>query len=129
MATAADANMPQAPENPLVSTARALFVGLAWGAIMLFVFGFWMRSKHDVRAQFVTNIFLLAGVVTAGLAIWQAFTLWIKKDTPEAKAAALEQQRRIFSYALLAGGLGLIVLAFVVGFVLGAIAGAARRMR
>jgi ABC-type uncharacterized transport system len=115
MATAADTNNSQAPQAALFTTATATFVGLAWGAVMLFVFGFWMRSKYEGGRPIVTYTFLIAGVAAAALAIWQAFTTWIQKETPEQKSASLEKQRRIFSYVFLAAGLGLIILAFVLG--------------
>jgi hypothetical protein len=115
MATVADSNPSPASQSALSSTARALFVGLAWGAVMLVVFGFWMRSKYGTDRQIVTNLFLLAGVASAGLAVWQAFTLWIQKVSPEQRSVSLEGQRRIFSYVFLAGGLALIVVAFILG--------------
>lgn len=115
MASAADTKISQAPQSALFTTANAIFVGLAWGAVMLFVFGFWMRSKYEGGRPILTYIFLFAGVAAAALALWQAFTLWIQKETPEQKSAFLEKQRRIFSYVFLAAGLGLIVLAFVLG--------------
>jgi hypothetical protein len=112
---------PPAPIEPpspaaLAATARALVVGLAWGAVMLLIFGFWMRSKYEGRAPISTYSFMIGGAVAAVLAVWQAFALWFKKETPEQKAAYLLQQRQIISYALLAGGIGLILLAFVLGF-------------
>ena len=119
MATAADTSNSQAPQSALVKTASAMFVGLAWGAVMLFVFSFWMGSKYGVRYEggrpIIIYIFFIAGIAAAALAIWQAFTLWIQKETPEQKSASLEKQRRIFSYVFLAAGFGLIVLAFVLG--------------
>jgi hypothetical protein len=119
MATAGDTNNPQAPQSALFATAAAVFVGVAWGAVMLFVFSFWMGSKYGVRYEggrpIIIYTFFIAGVAAAALAIWQAFTLWIQKVTPEQKSATLEKQRRIFSYVFLAAGLGLIILAFVLG--------------
>src|SRR4051812_35668087 len=109
------APMP-APQHELKSTALSLFVGFAWGAVMLIVFGFWIRSKYEGERAVITNIFLAAGVASAALAIWQAFALWIKNETDEQKTATLENQRRVFSYVLLAAGIGLIVMAFVLGF-------------
>ncbi len=116
MATAADPNNTQASTNALESTARVLCAALAWGALMLFVFGFWMRSKYENRAPIVTYIFLISGVAAAGMALWQAFTLWLQKLPPEQKKSTLEQQSRLFSYVFLAGGIGLIILAFALGF-------------
>ncbi|MBI3824081.1 MAG: Gldg family protein [Planctomycetes bacterium] len=117
MATAADSNTAAAPSSSgLASTALMMLVGLAWGAIMLVVFGLWMSSKYEGRAPIVTNIFLIGGAVVALLAAWQAFTLWFQKSTPAEKDAALEQQRRIFGYVFLAAGIGLIVMAFALGF-------------
>ena len=103
------------PLPPIVSTARALFVGLLWGALMLVVFGLWMRSKYDGRAPVVTPIFFGAGLVAAALTLWQAYTLWFAKETAEQKLATLTNQQRLFSFVFLAGALGLIVMAFVVG--------------
>ncbi len=106
---------PNNTQESLRSSAGALFVGLLWSGLMLFVFGFWMRSKYGTEAKMVANIFLVAGVAALALAFWQAFTLWFAKELPEKKIATLSQQRRIFSYLLLAGGLGLIAMAFVLG--------------
>ena len=115
MATANVLNPSPSSLPPAASAARALFVGLLWGALMLAVFGFWMRSKYEGRAPVVTPIFFVAGLFAAALAIWQAFTLWFAKETADQKLTTLLNQRRVFSYAFLAGGLGLIVMAFVVG--------------
>jgi hypothetical protein len=115
MATAAESNNSQISQPALRSTATGIFIGLAWGGAMLFVFGFWMRSKYADTRQALTYIFLAAGAVAAALAAWQAFTLWIQKETPEQKSATLEKQRRLFSYLFLGAGLGLIVLAFFLG--------------
>lgn len=101
--------------SSLASTARALVVGLGWAALMLFVIGSWMSSKYGDQGKVLMYIFRIAGAVAAGLAIWQAFTLWFKKDTPEQKSVTLDQQRRLFSLIFLATGLGLIGLAFVLG--------------
>ena len=60
--------------------------------------------------------FLLAALASAGLAIWQAFTLWFKKESPEQKTVTLNQQHRLLSYVLMAAGLAFIVLAFFLGF-------------
>jgi ABC-type uncharacterized transport system len=119
MATGAvpnNANLTPATMHNQKSTAIALLVGLAWGALMLVIFGFWMRFKYDNAPRpIITNIFLLAGVASAVLAIWQAFTLWFKSESPEQRYASLEQQRRIFSYVFLVGGLGLLVMACFLG--------------
>ena len=104
-----------ASQHALKSSAFGLFGALVWGAIMLFVFGFWMRSKYDSARPIVTNIFFLLGAVSAALAGWQAFTLWFKTESPQQKTASLEQQRRIFSYVFLVGGIGLIIMAFALG--------------
>ncbi len=98
----------------LVPTARGLVIGLAWGAVMLIVLGFWMRSKNE-GARVLTSIFLIAGAVSAGLAGWQAFTLWFKQETPDQKTAGLAQQRRLLGNLLLLAGLLLIGLSFYLG--------------
>jgi hypothetical protein len=97
------------------ATARALFAGLAWGGVMLFMFRFWILAKHGDSASIVANIVGVAGGAALALALWQAFTLWFKADSPEQKIASLNQQRQLFSYVLLFVGLGLIVLAFYLG--------------
>ena len=96
-------------------TARALVVGLGWGALMLIVLGFWLRSKNEASTRILTNVFLIAGVISAGLAVWQAFTLWFKQEAPADKAGTLGQQRRILGNILLVGGLAIIALAFYLG--------------
>lgn len=107
---------PNNSSDSLAATARAIFIGLVWGALMLLVFGYWMRTKYEGPARMVVNV-LFGGAAAAGLlAVWQAFTLWFKKETPDQKTATLEQQKRIFSYIFMAGGLALIVLAFYLGF-------------
>lgn len=117
MATA-DPHTPQTSNSALKSSAEALVAGLSWGGVMLLVFGFWMRSKYLGAAdgKIVTNIFLIAGVASFALAAWQAFTLWFQKLDPSARTAALEQQRRVFSYILLGAGIGFILMAFALGF-------------
>lgn len=120
MATAAVTNSSQGTQNSLYGAARALVIGLAWGALMLFVFGNWVRSKPDGTTESVARILryvlLGAGGVAALLAAWQAFTLWFKKETPEQKAASLGQQHRLMSYVLIGGGLALIIVAVILGF-------------
>jgi hypothetical protein len=99
----------------LESSARSLFIGLLWGAAMLFVFGFWMRAKYDATQQVRAYIFYGLGALGLALAAWQAFTLWIQNVPLDQKTANLSQQRRLLSFALMAGGLALIVLSFVLG--------------
>ena len=111
---------PPSPQTPLTfgqlaPGAIGLVAGLAWGAIMLIVLGFWIRSKNEPSTRILTNVFLIGGAVGAALAAWQAFTLWFKQESAEQKAAVLFQQRRILGYALLFGGLALIILAFFLG--------------
>lgn len=111
---------PMTPMTPmtleqLVPTARALVAGLGWGALMLIVLGFWMRSKNDAGTRVLTTVFLIAGAVSAALAVWQAFTLWFKQEAPADKAGTLAQQRRILGNVLLVGGLALVGLAFYLG--------------
>lgn len=116
MATGAETNTAAVPSSVPTRTALSLLVGLGWGALMLLVFGLWMQSKYEGQAKITTNIFLIAAAAAALLAGWQAFTLWFKKESPPEKVATLEQQRRIFSYIFLAAGIGLILMAFAVGF-------------
>lgn len=108
-------NSSQGTHHRLQATGRALFVGLVWGGLMLLVFGFWMRSKYEGGQRLYTNILLGAAAVTAALALWEAFTLWFKKEAPEQQSASLAQQHRILSYFLLGAGFGLVVLAFLLG--------------
>jgi hypothetical protein len=99
----------------LLPTALALVVGLGWGALMLIVLGFWMRSKNEAGLRILSNVFLIGGAVSAGLAVWQAFTLWFKLEAPEQKTATLGMQRRILGNLLLVAGLALIGLSFYLG--------------
>ena len=115
MLTAPVSNASQGTQGALASSARALVVGLGWAAIMLFVLGSWMRSKYGDAGRPATYVLLIAAAGAAGLAIWQAFTLWFKQETPEAKAVTLSQQRRLFSLIFLAAGIGFIGLAFYLG--------------
>jgi hypothetical protein len=115
MATSDDTKQPQAPACALSATARTLVFGLAWSALMLLVLGFWLRSKYGETQRVLTNILLIAGAAAVGLTLWQAFTLWLKQQSADQKNATLEMQRRVFSYILMAAGLGLIVLACVLG--------------
>src|SRR5207248_1302828 len=124
MATAADPNTapPPPPSNEpppnlsaLTYTATSTLVALVWGAAMLAVFGLWMRSKYEGDRPIVTNIFFVGALAAAALAAWQAITLWFKQETPEQKAAGLQQQQTIMSYAVIGAGFGLIVFAFVLG--------------
>jgi ABC-type uncharacterized transport system len=123
-ATTPPPSSPPAPDSvasmhltlgELVPTARALVFGLGWGAIMLVVLGFWMRSKNAPTTRFLTTVFLIAGAVSAGLAVWQAFTLWFKQEAPADKAGTLGQQRRILGNLFLVGGLAMIGVAFYLG--------------
>lgn len=102
--------------HSLAATARGLFVGLCWAALMFLIAGLWMGSKYGDASKFQRYTFLLAGAGAAALAAWQGFTLWFKKESPDEKATTLGQQRRLFSLVFLAGGLGLVVLAIVLGF-------------
>jgi len=99
----------------LESSARGIFLGLLWGSAMLLVFGFWMRAKFDVGTPTKAYIFFAAGGAAFLLAFWQAFTLWVQHVPPEQKTGNLTHQRRMFSFAMMAGGLGLIVMSFVLG--------------
>ncbi len=99
----------------LRDSAQSLAVGLAWAGVMLIVFRYWIQIKHAGRSTVLGNIFLVAGLAALGLAGWQAFVLWLRKDTPDQKAEALASQRRVLSLALLGGGFGLVVLALVLG--------------
>ncbi len=121
---AANAPAPSAPESvpskpltleQLVPTARALVFGLAWGALMLIVLGFWMSSKNEAGTRILNTVLLLAASFSAALATWQAITLWFKQETPADKARTLAQQRRIFGNVLLVAGLAIIALAFYLG--------------
>ncbi len=120
MATAALTNSSQGTQNALHRTAQALVVALAWGAIMLFVFGSWVRAKPDGTtegvARILKTVLLAGGGISALLALWQGFTLWFKKETPDQKIASLTQQHRLLSFVLLAGGFALILVAIVLGF-------------
>jgi len=69
MATSTEPNQAVPQTDELSSTARAYFAGLVWGAVMLIVLGFWIRTKYQGQALVLTNIFLLAGLVAAGLAV------------------------------------------------------------
>jgi len=115
MATSPATNSSQSRLGSLQSTARALVVGLGWGALMLLVVGSWMRAKYGDANKIMTYIFLIAAAGAAGLAIWQAFTLWFQKETDDAKANTLSQQKRLYSMVFLAAGLALIVISFVLG--------------
>ena len=112
----ATANVSDNSQTSLWGSARGIFLGLVWSAVMLIVLGFWVRSKYEGAQKPLTYVFLLVGVAAVVLALWQAFTLWIKKEPAEAKIATLTQQRRIFSLAFMIAGLGLIVCAFLLGF-------------
>lgn len=101
--------------DSLKSSAVSLVVGLTWGAAMLVVFGFWQRSKYGSEANIKQAIFFIGGAIAFGLAAWQAFTLWFKQETPEQKRETLAGQRNLYSLILMVGGLGLIILAFVLG--------------
>lgn len=116
MSTSTAPNPPQETQPALAATARSLVIGLGWGALMLAVAGFWMRSKYGDGGRVHVYIFLIAAAVAAGLSLWQAFTLWFQRQPAGEKAATLGQQRRLFSLILMAGGLGLIGLAFALGF-------------
>lgn len=112
--------VPPAPSPPwtleqLVPAAIGMVAGFAWGAIMLIVLGFWLRTKNEAGTRGLANVFFVAGGISAGLAFWQAFTLWFQKSSPQEKTTALAQQRRILGYVLLLGGLALIILAFILG--------------
>src|SRR5438067_2371509 len=115
MATSTVPSTSQATTHELFATARTFFIGLVWGAIMLLVLGLWMRAKYEGHAVILTNLFLFAGVASAGLAMVQAFMLWIKQQSPDQKALALTHQHRLLSYVLMAAGLGFVILAFVLG--------------
>ena len=116
MPTSPVTNASQGTLHALSSTARALVIGLAWAAVMLFVAGFWMRAKYGDGAKIQYYVFLTAGFIAAGLAAWQAFTVWFKTQSPDEKANTLAQQRRLFSLIFMAAGLGLIGLAIALGF-------------
>ena len=45
--------------------ARALVIGLVWGAVMLVLLGFWMRSKNEPSLNVMVTVFLIAGGVSA----------------------------------------------------------------
>ncbi len=113
MATSTVPDTPQTPPPEIFSTARTCLMGLVWGAIMLFVLGFWIRAKYEGQAVVLTNLFLFAGVAAAGLAIWQAITLWVTKESPDQKSITLTRQLRIHRYVLMAAGLAFVILAFV----------------
>ncbi len=109
---------PTAPDAALAAlrtSAFGLFIGLTWGALMLLVFGQWMRSKYAGVNAPVTTIFFVASAAAAAAAAWQMFTLWFKQESAPQKIATLSQQRQIFSLVNMGAGLGLIVLAFVLG--------------
>jgi ABC-type uncharacterized transport system len=106
---------PPATLEQLQPIARALVIGLAWGALMLVLLGFWMRSKNEPSLQVMVTVFLVAGGASAGLAVWQAFTLWFKQETREQKTASLDSQRRFLGNILLVAGLALIGAAFYLG--------------
>jgi ABC-type uncharacterized transport system len=115
MATSTPTNNPQDELARLQPASRFLVLGLAWATVMFVVLGFWLRSKYSGEAMIRTNIVFSIGIVALGLAIWQAFTLWFKNETPEQKVITLTNQRRIFSLLLMGAGLGLLVLAIVLG--------------
>jgi hypothetical protein len=102
-------------ESSLESSARALFFGLLWGAGILFIFGFWMRAKVDAANMTKAYVFWIAGAAALAVAVWQAFTLWGQKTAPAQKDESLRGQRHLIAYLLMAGGLGLIVMSFVLG--------------
>lgn len=110
---------PQTPApltlEQLLPTARWLVAGFAWGAVMLVVLGFWLRSKNDPTTRMLGPVFLVGGAISAALAIWQAFTLWFQQAAPAQKTATLYQQRRILGYVLLIGGLVLVGFACYLG--------------
>ena len=114
MATA-DTQNTKTPLDDLASTGRFVFAGLVWGAVMLCTLGLWLRTKYDVTGMIWANGFLCAAAAAAVLAIWQAFTVWIKNEPADQKTATLTHQHRILSLVLMAAGLGLIVMAFVLG--------------
>ncbi len=115
MSTSTPTNGSQETLKALVSTGQVLVVGLGWAAVMLFVLGSWMQAKYIDGSRYRTYIFVIAGAAAAALAVWQAFTLWFQKATPEEKTVTLTQQRRLYSLIFLAAGLGLVGLAFVLG--------------
>ncbi|MBM3994038.1 MAG: hypothetical protein FJ303_07780 [Planctomycetes bacterium] len=120
MPTAADSNTSTpstaSTQYAIATTALAIFIGLVWGALMLAVFGYWMRTKYEGRLPMASAIFLYASGATAILAGWQGFTLWFKQGTPEEITARLLNQRNLFSYVFLAAGIGLVLIAFLLGF-------------
>src|SRR5947207_2740629 len=115
MATSTEPQHPSAAANELAANSQFVFVGLVWGTVMRGTRGFWQRAKYGVAGVFWANVFLFAAACAAVLALWQAFALWIKKESADQKTAALLQQRRILSMIFMAAGLGLIVMAFILG--------------
>ena len=90
-------------------------IGLAWGALMLVLLGFWMRSTNEPSLNVMVTVFLVAGGISAGLAVWQAFALWFKQESADQKTASLDSQRRILGNILLVAGLALIGASFHLG--------------
>lgn len=101
--------------HDLRSSARALFVGLLWGAVMLVLLAVWLRVKAPDEFPVLPWAFALLGLVSLGMALWQATTLWLRPASEEREAIGLANQRRTLAYALLGGGALLLVLALFLG--------------
>jgi hypothetical protein len=98
-----------------MATSRTLALSLVWGALMLFILGWWLGVKHEDLSRLVIFLvwLLAAGSFISGF--WQYLALVRPAATPEQKRAGLVRQRKVLSLALVAGGLMLVGLALYLG--------------
>ncbi len=89
--------------------------GLAWGGAMLIVLAFWLRAKFEDLSLLFFGAVGLLGALAVAFAAWQLFQASRHPVTIEMSA----QRRRQTGIVCIVGGVAMVVLAVILGFVLG----------